>query len=337
MDVGLAITARNHPAYPRPLPTVYREVLDQAVLGEQLGFASWWLAEHHFAEDQHNPSQFPLLTAAALRTSTIRVGTYVLLLALHNPIRVAEDAASVDILAGGRLDLAIGAGPMPGECAVFGIDPKERLGRTYEALEVLEKCFTGEPFSHEGRYFTFRDAHVTTTPVQPGGPPIYVAAMGPQSLAKAGERGYSLASMGHTHQPELYFDAQAAAGRTRADYRVVSGPLAVHVAPTRDQAWDEAEAGLHEWVAFYRRRGIPMPLPELGKLRDDPHAGIFGTPFAVGTPDEVMAVLSGYQELPMDQIVLQFNHMGMPHEPVAASMRLFAQELMPEIRTWGQG
>ena len=98
MDVGLAMTARNHPDQMRPLTEIYREVLDEAVLGEQLGFRSWRLAEHHFAEDQHNPSQFPLLAAAATRTSVIRLGPYVLLLPLHNPLRVAEDAATVDIL-----------------------------------------------------------------------------------------------------------------------------------------------------------------------------------------------------------------------------------------------
>ena len=181
MDVGLAMTARNHPDSPRPLTEIYQEVLDEAVLGEQLGFHSWWLAEHHFAEDQHNPSQFPLLAAAATRTSTIRIGTYVLLLPLHNPIRVAEDAASVDILSNGRLDLAIGAGPMPNECAVFGIDPKESFGRTYEALEVIEKCFTDEEFTHQGRYFTFRSVKMTTKPVQQPGPRIYLAALGEQA------------------------------------------------------------------------------------------------------------------------------------------------------------
>ena len=143
MDIGLAMTARVLPGDERPLTDVYRQLLDEAVLGEELGFSSWLIAEHHFAEDRHNPSQFPLLAAAAVRTERIRLGTYVLLLALHNPIRVAEDAATVDILSNGRLLLAIGAGPMPGECAVFGIPPKERFGRTYEALEVIDRCFSG--------------------------------------------------------------------------------------------------------------------------------------------------------------------------------------------------
>lgn len=335
MHVGLAMTARNHPDHPRPLPDVYRELLDQAVLGEQLGFHSWWLAEHHFAEDQHNPSQFPVLAAAATRTSTIRVGTFVLLLALHNPLRVAEDAATVDILSNGRLDLGIGAGPMQAECAGFGIDMGERYGRTYEALEILEKCFTQDEFSHHGRYYDFDDVRMTTRPVQQPGPRFYLAALGPQSLERAGRLGYSLGSMIHTPQHQIFLDAQAAAGRTRADFGLVSGPLAVHVAPSREQAWDEAEAALHAWVEFYRRRGIPMPLAPVGELRDDPDAGIFGTPFAVGTPDDVLAVLSRWKDLPMDEIVLQFNHMGMPAAPVERSMTMFAADVMPEIATWG--
>src|SRR5262249_53666151 len=103
MDIGLAMTARTRPDAARPLPEVYKQILDEAVLGEELGFDAWWLAEHHFAEDQHNPSQFPLLAAAATRTTSIRIGTFVLLLALHNPLLVAEDAATVDILSNGRL------------------------------------------------------------------------------------------------------------------------------------------------------------------------------------------------------------------------------------------
>jgi alkanesulfonate monooxygenase SsuD/methylene tetrahydromethanopterin reductase-like flavin-dependent oxidoreductase (luciferase family) len=336
MDIGLAMTARVLPDSPRPLPDVYRQVIDEAVLGEELGFSSWLIAEHHFAEDRHNPSQFPLLAAAAVRTERIRLGTYVLLLALHNPLRVAEDAATVDILSNGRLLLAIGAGPMEGECAVFGIPPKERFGRTYEALEIVEKCFAGEPFNHEGRYYTFRDAQMTTPPVQSGGPPIYMAAMGPQSLARAGERGYNLASVLHTPLVHVYADAQSEAGRTRDDYRLMSGPVTVHVAPTRDQAWDEAERALHWWVTFYRTRGFDMPLPAVEEMRNTPGVGIFGQPFAVGTPDDVLAVLERHKDADLDEMVIQFNHPGMGAEEVARSMRMFADELMPEVKRWGR-
>lgn len=336
MEIGLAMTARVLPESPRPLPDVYRQLLDEAVLGEELGFSSWLVAEHHFAEDHHNPSQFPLLAAAAVRTEQIRLGTYVLLLALHNPIRVAEDAATVDILSGGRLILAVGAAPMEGECVAFGVSPKERFGRTYEALELLERCFRGERFSHQGRYYSYADVEMTTTPVQAGGPPIYMAAMGPQSLARAGARGYNLASVLHTPLVHVYADAQAHAGRTRDDYRLMSGPVAVHVAPTREQAWDEAERALHWWVTFYRRRGLDMPLPPVEEMRETPGVGIFGQPFAVGTPDDVMSVRERHKDVDLDEMVIQFNHPGMGADAVARSMRLFAGELMPEVKRWGR-
>ena len=336
MEIGLAMTARVLPEDPRPLPDVYRQLLDEAVLGEELGFSSWLVAEHHFAEDRHNPSQFPLLAAAATRTEHIRLGTYVLLLALHNPIRVAEDAATVDILTNGRLILAVGAAPMEGECSVFGLAPKERFGRTYEALEIIERCFTGERFSHAGRYYSFADVEMTTTPVQAGGPPIYMAAMGPQSLARAGERGYNLASVLHTPLVGLYAEAQSTAGRSRDDYRLMSGPVTVHLAPTRDQAWDEAERALHWWVTFYRRRGFDMPLPPVEEMRSTPGVGIFGQPFAVGTPDDVLSVLERHKDVDLDEMVIQFNHPGMGASEVARSMRMFAAELMPEVKGWGR-
>jgi len=335
VDVGLAMTARVNPnAKVRPLTEVYRQLVDEAVLGEDLGYSSWLVAEHHFAEDMHNPSQFPLLAAAATRTSTIRLGTYVLLLALHDPIRVAEDAATVDILSGGRLILGVGAGPMIPECKVFGIPGKERFGRTYEALEVIRKCFTEEEFSHDGKYFHYDGVRVTTKPVQAGGVPIYMAAMGPQSLTRSGTEGYHLCSALHTPLVHLYVEAQERAGRTRADYSMLSGPVAVHVAETRERAWDEAESALHWWVSFYRARGFDMPLPPLGELRNTPGAGIFGQPFAVGTPDDVLEVISKHRNEDIDEMIIQFNHPGMAAAQVRSSMEVFARELMPEVKSW---
>ena len=201
---------------------------------------------------------------------------------------------------------------------------------------IIEKCFAGERFSHQGRYYRFADAQMTTTPVQPGGPPIYMAAMGPQSLAKAGERGYNLASVLHTPLVHVYAGAQAEAGRTRDDYRLMSGPVTVHIAPTRDQAWDEAERALHWWVTFYRRRGFDMPLPPVEEMRTTPGVGIFGQPFAVGTPDDVLAVLERHKDADLDEMVIQFNHPGMAADAVARSMRIFADELMPEVKRWGR-
>ena len=121
MDVGLGPTIRYHRDRPRPLAELYDEFFGEFILGDQLGYSHIWLPEHHFAYDAHSPSALPILAALARQTSRIRLGTYILLLAFHNPILVAEDAAVVDILSHGRLDLAIGAGPMEQECEVFGV------------------------------------------------------------------------------------------------------------------------------------------------------------------------------------------------------------------------
>ncbi len=191
-------------------------------------------------------------------------------------------------------------------------NPKESFGRTYEALEVIEKCFTDEEFTHQGKYFTFRGVKMTTKPVQQPGPRIYIAALGPQSLTRAGERGYSLASMVHTPLYPRFLEAQAAAGRTRADFRLLSGPLAVHVAPTREQAWDEAELGAKPGAVSHvawttgnlplerqhlATAGCPLLTTSVGGAVADWFAGgsLFGHPIEVHQPTE--GVLSFWQSL----------------------------------------
>ena len=159
--------------------------------------------------------------------------------------------------------------------------------------------------------------------------------MGPQSIARAAQRGYHLASALHSPLWKTYPGLLQQNGRRREDHQIVSGPVCIHVADTREQAWDEAEAGLHWGVEFYRRRGVDMPLPPVGELRRTLNAGIYGVPFAVGTPDDVLRGLSVYRDEPLDQLALQFHAPGMNVEHVKRSMRSFAREIMPEIRSWG--
>ncbi len=174
----------------------------------------------------------------------------------------------MDNLSHGRLDLAIGAGPMEQECRVFGVPRNESYARTYEALQVIQKCWTQEEFSHHGKYFHFDNVRVTTKPVQQPHPPVYMAAMGPQSATRAAKRGYhSAMAMGPSHN--VYVDALRDTGRDPADFKFVSGPIGIHIADTTEAAWDEAEEALHAWVSFYVRRGSPVGhgLPPVGELR----------------------------------------------------------------------
>src|SRR5215468_3286725 len=181
MKLVVTMGIRQLPSHRRPLQELYREHLEEAVLAEELGFDNVWASEHHFSEDAWNPSPVTFLAAVAGRTERVRIGTYVLLLPLHNPVRIAEDIAVLDNISGGRVDLGVGVGSSPEEFRTFGIPIENRLGRTFEALRIIERCFSVEEFSHAGKYYKFPDIHLTTRPVQRPGPPILVAAMGEQS------------------------------------------------------------------------------------------------------------------------------------------------------------
>ena len=134
---------RTLPGSSYPLADLYRDHLEEAVLAEELGFDCVWVSEHHFSPDAWNPSPFTFLAAVAARTERVRLGTYVLLLPLHNPVRIAEDVAVLDNISGGRVDLGVGTGSSPEEFRTFGIPLENRLGRTFEALRIIERCFAG--------------------------------------------------------------------------------------------------------------------------------------------------------------------------------------------------
>jgi len=343
MKIVFTCGIRTLPGRAYPLSDLYRDHLEEAVLAEELGFDCVWVSEHHFSPDCWNPSPFAFLGAVAARTQRVRLGTYVLLLPLHNPVRVAEDVAVLDNISRGRIDLGVGIGSSPAEFRTFGVPIENRLGRTFEALRIIERCFSGEPFSHAGKYYNFPDVHLTTRPVQRPGPPILVAAMGEQSVAWTARRGYGMAAgAGRGH--DKYLEALQANGHDPATRDIASVPLRVHVAESRDQAWDEVEAGLHQVLHFYRTHGNPAAgsrgaeplgaLPPLGEFRHVPEIGHGGQPFAVGTPDEVMRALEAYRGRQLTHLSLNLHQPGQDSASVRRSMRLFAREIMPALKAW---
>ena len=343
MQLVVTMGIRQLPSNPRPLQDLYKDHLEEAVLAEELGFNNVWASEHHFAEDAWNPSPVTFLAALAARTERVRVGTYVLLLPFHNPVRVAEDIAVLDNISGGRVDLPVGVGSAAEEFHTFGIPFNERLGRTFEALRIIERCFSGVEFSHNGKYYDFPKVRMTTIPVQKPGPPIWVASMGDQSVAWTARRGYHLAAgagRGHAKYEELLVQY----GHDRAKCQVASIPIRVHLAATREQAWAEAEAELHQVLHFYRARvdpqsatsaaGVLNDFPPVGEFRHVVGIGHRGSPFLVGTPDEVGRALAAYRDKRLTHLSLNFHQPGMETSAVRRSMGMFARELMPSVKTW---
>jgi alkanesulfonate monooxygenase SsuD/methylene tetrahydromethanopterin reductase-like flavin-dependent oxidoreductase (luciferase family) len=337
MDVGMTLGIRNYPARPEPLTEIYRRHVEDVVYGEQLGLDFVWVSEHHFAPDAWSPSLLPILSYIAARTSRMELGTNLFLLPFHHPLRVAEDAATVDILSGGRLTgFAVGSGSIEDEFQTYAIPSRERWGRLFEALHVIRESFARDVYDHEGKYFRFPNIRLTTKPVQRPFP-LWVGGFGKNLVTRAGREGYHLQGGGpylqdylaalkeHGHDPDAFNHQLFGSG---------------HLAPTWAQAWDEVQEGLHYHRAFYEQREWiaharvppPMPLVPAEQMRYDPNIRA-----PVGTPDDVLRMLE--PQLKNSRVThygFGFRHVGQSTEVVRRSMDLFAKEVLPVLKTWGR-
>src|SRR6476646_7759264 len=171
----------------------FRDYLDFNVEAEALGFHSSFSVEHHFSGFNQVSATLMLLMALAARTKTLRLGTAVMVLPWHNPVLLAEQAATLDLLSNGRLDLGIGKGYRHSEFKGFAIKPDEAEARFEEALEVMRRGWTTRKrFSHKGRFWHFEDIVIEPPSAQRPHPPLWVAAGNPHSIKRAAARGFNL-------------------------------------------------------------------------------------------------------------------------------------------------
>ena len=171
----------------------YRQFVDYNVEAEALGYHSTFLVEHHFTGFGQVSASLSLLTWVAAKTRTLRLGTAVLVLPWHNPVLVAEQAATIDLLSGGRLDFGVGKGYRHNEFAGFCMPMAEADARFDELLDVIVKAWTSKQrFSHRGKYWQFEDIIVEPPTAQKPHPPMWMGAGSPDSIRQVAERGYNL-------------------------------------------------------------------------------------------------------------------------------------------------
>src|SRR5882762_9966934 len=167
----------------------YRDIMAQIELGDELGFDTVWLGELHFSRTfSILADPLMVLAAAAQRTTRIRLGTAVTLLPLHNPVKIAEEAAIADILSNGRLEFGVGRGTAPVHYAGYDIPQEESRGRFEESLDFIQQAWTQTSFSFHGKYFHARDLRVVPKPVQSPQPAIRIAANSPDTFPLAARR-----------------------------------------------------------------------------------------------------------------------------------------------------
>lgn len=343
MNFGLAFFFRNSPAVKVSFPELYKRHLELAVKAEELGYDTIWLTEHHFVEDGYPPSLLPIATAIAARTKKIRIGTFVLLLPLHNALRVAEDAATVDIISNGRFDLGLGQGYRVDEFTGFNIPRKERGARLEEGTEVIRKAWTEKNWSFNGRFNQLTNITLYPNVVQKPHPPLWLAARGPKSIARAARNGYHFMGTGGVDQQQMYDAALRECGKRPEDYNIAQ-LRTVFVASKRDKAWDDAEAGAHYMLSCYGKwfteaQDLPgdsaygMGIPKIGKLRSSDTANLFGEPLIIGTPDDAIRMIEDYQKRTrFTHLVMATALPGVDSKKVLKSMELFAKEVLPHFR-----
>ena len=247
---GYQLDFRNPPGSGRGFTELYRDSLAQVEVAEGLGFDSIWLTEHHFTDDGYLPSMLPAAAAIAARTKRVTIGTFVLLAPFQHPLKLAEDAAVVDVISNGRLRLGLGQGYRQEEFDGFGVPRSQRLGRTLETIEILKRAWTGERFSFEGKYFQFKDVRVLPTPESRPYPQLLWGAGAPKAIRRAARMGLSFACVGGRKEAEIYIAALKDAGRDPAEFSLVNSRV-VYIADSEEQAWKEVGGALMYQAELY--------------------------------------------------------------------------------------
>lgn len=168
---------------------VYDYELEVISWADDLGFDCAWVAEHHFRDYGVVPNTLTLFSHLAAKTKRIRLGNAIVIMPFHHPMRVAEEAAMVDMFSGGRLNFGFGRGYQSVEFNGFNMSMEDTRERTDEALEIVLKAWTGRRFSHEGKFYALNDVQCVPPPKQKPHPPVYVASINPDSIRHYAPKG----------------------------------------------------------------------------------------------------------------------------------------------------
>jgi alkanesulfonate monooxygenase SsuD/methylene tetrahydromethanopterin reductase-like flavin-dependent oxidoreductase (luciferase family) len=327
---------------------IIHEHLEEVQLADELGFDTVWLAEHHFSH--YGVAGSPLLMGAAIaeRTSRIKIGTAVLVLPFYNPLRLAEEIATLDVISQGRVVIGCGRGYQPVEFAGFGIDAAQARDRYNEVYEILELALGQENWSYQGKYHQFENVTTYPRPFTPGGPPFVHAALNPDSFSYLGSRGRRVLTS-PTFAPlsrmqrcfTAYRDALLEAGRDPADFKF---PYMQQVYPGYDPA--DREAAGQAALAWYQYQHGVLPssgealaeersrwektqrnMEQLTVERVFTYGGAFGTP-----PEVADMILSLERELGINEYIGWFRIPTLARNISLRAMETFAKEVMPLVR-----
>jgi putative FMN-dependent luciferase-like monooxygenase len=308
----------------------YRLALEQITAAEAAGFDTAWVAQHHFHEDEGGlPSPFVLLAYAAAQTSRVVLGTSIVTLPLEAPLRVAEDAAVLSALSGGRFELGVGSGGTPSSFPPFGHDPKQRPEIFARHLDQLVTALRGDVLTDDGGALYPAAGGLLDT--------IWQATFSAGGAARIGAAGFGLMlSKTQPHTAGTGFSALADTQRTVVDAYRENLPAGVpaRVFASRNLVVVDDEATAER----LRARGIQRSLPAARALGIEIPAGAGPRELSalldlhVGTPEQVVAELAEDHVLrAATDVVFQTHPIDPPHELLLRSLELIAAEVAPAL------
>jgi alkanesulfonate monooxygenase SsuD/methylene tetrahydromethanopterin reductase-like flavin-dependent oxidoreductase (luciferase family) len=344
----------------------YQNTIEQAVLGDRVGFHAFWTVEHHFLEEySHCSNPEVLYGAVAALTRNMRIGYGVRLLPkpYNHPVRSAESAAVLDLISGGRVDFGTGRSSTRMELEGFGIHPTETRGMWQEALDHIVGCWTHDEYEFEGKHWSMPKRRVLPKPLQKPHPPLWGATGSPDTHRLVGEMGLGLCSFGIGQPPEevkrridIYREGLAACTKPVGKY--VNDQAAaftlVCVAPTDEEAQAVARESF-EWYPKHGARIIASVVQWLAEMdeeagtynylegaRDRVEAGLVDLltlehlvdtkAVICGSPDTVVEVLREYERAGVDLLLCLVQPYNIPHEKVLQTIDLMGKHVLKEFQ-----
>lgn len=314
----------------------FTERLDLAELCDRAGFFCYHIAEHHCTPHGLAPSPNLFLSSLAQRTTRMRLGPLVMLLAFYHPLRAYEEICLLDQISGGRLELGIGRGSSPFELEYYGIEPIQAQDRYRESVNILLKAMNSDSLSHRGPMFPLDDVPVTLKPFQRPHPPLWYGATRPAAATTVAEEGANMASYGHVASVRAVTDAFRRrwrdSGRDTSSLPFIGMTRHIVIAPTTGEALELAKPAYHRWRTtfsdLWTRRGLVMPsaLPKTSEAACE--AGIL----LIGTPSTVrQAVRDQVRAAGINYLLCQVAFGDLPFAASAQTIRLLADEVIPSV------
>ena len=329
VDFGLWYDFRNPEPWQIDFEQFYSERLDQITRAETMGFDSVWLTEHHFCDDGYTPSPLVIHAAIAARTERMRLGTNLMLLPIADPVRMAEDAATLSLISGGRFDLGVGIGYRQLEFDQFGRKISHRPSLVEEGIEILRRAWSGEPVNFEGKRFAVGDFKITPTPKR--APRVLLGGMAPPAIDRAARIADGFLCTGGIGM-DTYVECLAANGKAPEEGNIILGCWAIIAEDPEAEAERVGDHVLYQsneyirWGAF----GPPDQTPLFPEARTAIENGLYELWDADTAVEKLSAMIEQYPQISDIHFWAQF-----PGESVESGdrrMAYIAEKVLPRLR-----